>query len=127
MCACEGGPFNRHDTTWAGNKVCVESIQRQTERGCVGRWTGAIQPLRRRRPRVHAGQRADRAQLCGVPGTSRAQRGEAPRLDCRAATCSALIASRRRRRRITGSRFDAPCASSRCRTAVSSRRTTRTA
>jgi len=36
MCACEGGPFNRHDTTWAGNKVCVESIQRQTERGCVG-------------------------------------------------------------------------------------------
>mmetsp|Transcript_9305 Transcript_9305/g.42364 ORF Transcript_9305/g.42364 Transcript_9305/m.42364 type:complete len:237 (-) Transcript_9305:3476-4186(-) len=39
-------------------------------------WTGAIQPLRRRRPRVRAGQRADRAQLCGVPGTSRAQRGE---------------------------------------------------
>ena len=36
MCACEGGPFNRHDTTWAGNKLCVESIQRQTERGCVG-------------------------------------------------------------------------------------------
>ena len=39
-------------------------------------WTGAIQPLRRRRPRVHAAQRADRAQLCGVPGTRRAQRWE---------------------------------------------------
>lgn len=37
VCACEGGPFNRADVTWSGpNKVCVESLQRLTERGCVG-------------------------------------------------------------------------------------------
>ena len=23
MCACEGGPFNRHDTTWAGKFILI--------------------------------------------------------------------------------------------------------